>query len=829
MGQASQALRNLTKSPVFVAVSVLSLALGIGANTAIFTLVDQVLLRLLPVERPRELVQLRVEGGRYGSNNGDGVHTFSYPLFLAFRERNTVLTDLTGQRVERISMTSGDRHEMATVGMVAGNFFEVFGLRPHLGRLIGPADDRARMAHPVAVLQHGYWRSRFGGRPGVVGEIIRLNGTPFEVIGVAPAGFEGTDLGLPTQAWVPVAMKSAITPNWDDMENERSSWFYLFGRLKPGVTLAQAEAAMRTLYAQRQQEELQGDFFSKFPDLKEGFLRQRFSLIPAARGQSSLEQRMGRPLLMLQWLVGLVLLLACANVANLLLARAANRQRELSIRSALGASRGQLMRQFTWESVILAGAGCLLGLLFSRWMAQALIRLIPIDPGVLSLSPDPDPRVLGFALAMSALAVLLFGIVPAWRAALVNPGVALKESGAVAGGRTHVRMRKALIGVQVALCTLLLIAASLFARSLGNLRGVDLGMETENVVTLSVRPAAVYETGRKAHVFRSLLEKLESTPGVVAVGANTTRLFMGGRWDSSITLPGFQFQGGEYPWSYFNAVTPGYFRALGIPVTAGRDFDWRNWGGSRMQALVNQALVDKYLAGSEVLGRRMGQGRAVEPEIEIIGVFGNARYNDVRGEVPRQTFLYLGAEPILKRVNALNLYVRVAGDPATMIDHIRRTVSAVDNNMVISDLRMLDEQVNFRLINERLVSFLATGFGVLATVLAVVGIYGVLAFLVTRRTREIGIRMALGAGRGRVISLVLREVGLVIGVGLLLGIAGGAAGARLAESLLFGMEALDPAAFLAGATALLSAAVLASLIPAWRAARIQPVRALRDE
>ncbi|MGH9160515.1 MAG: ABC transporter permease, partial [Vicinamibacteraceae bacterium] len=576
------AVRSLLKSPGFTAVALLSLALGIGANTAIFTLVDQIVLRLLPVKDAHELVQLRLDGARPGEQEGDGLHTFSHPTYLALRDRNTVFSGLTGQVIQNASLVGDGRNEMIRIGLVAGNFFDVLGVQPQLGRLLRPEDDTVRNGHPVVVLQHNFWQTRFAGDRGVVGSSIRLNGTPFTVIGISAPGFEGTAAGIPTQMWAPVTMRPAITIPWDELENERSAWFYLFGRLEPGVTIEQAQAAMRVLYRQRQEEELQAQFFREFPDERKNFLRQTFTLIPAGGGQSALRTNFAEPLLLLQWLVGVVLLIACTNVANLLLARATARQREVAIRGALGASRGQLVRQFFVESVMLALAGGASGLLLSSWMTASLIRILPYDPENLSLSTTPDTRILIFSAAITLLTALLFGLVPAMRGSQVSPGATLKEeAGTVAGGHGHVRLRKLFVAVQVGLSCLLVIGAGLFARTLQNLEKVELGFDTENVVMFSVDLATVYDDARKLQVFRSLIEGLEAVPGVTAAGANRNMLLTGGRWDSQITMPGVKANDGNPPWSYFNAVTPGYFDALGIRIQAGRDLSWDDWGGSR--------------------------------------------------------------------------------------------------------------------------------------------------------------------------------------------------------------------------------------------------------
>jgi len=830
MREVRLAVRTLSKSPVFTTVAVLSLALGIGANTAMFGLVDQILLRLLPVQDPQALVQFRAEGGRVGSQNGDGVGTFSHPAYLALRAQNTVLSGLTGQMITGASLTTDERSESVGVGLVAGNFFDVFGVRPQLGRLLTAEDDRAKNGSPVAVLQHDFWRNRFGGRPDVVGSSIRLNGSPFTVVGVADARFQGTDSGIPTNVWVPVMMKPVITPTWDELENERYSWFYLFGRLKPGVSREQAEASLKVLWRQRQEEELKGEMFAKFPDQKERFLKQVLSLQPASRGQSNLRQRFEQPLIVLQWLVGLVLLIACANVANLMLARAAARQKEMAIRTALGAGRGQIVKQLLLESLILALAGGGIGLLLSVVLSRTLVRFLPFDPANLLLVTTPDPRILSFTLVVTLATAFVFGLVPALQGSRVSPGLTLKdEAGSLAGSQGHVRLRKTLVALQVTLSMLLLIGAGLFVRSLQNLRNVDLGFRTENVINFGVRPALVYDEGRKRQVFRELIERLAAVPGVKAVGGNTNRLLMGGRWDSNLTIPGVALQGQNQPWSFFNAITPGYFAALQIPIKAGRDITWDDWGSAQEKCLVNESLVREYLKGENPIGRMMGQGRDVVPNLEIVGVFGDARYEAVRGVIPRQTFVSMGSGTRIRGFTGMTVYARTDRDPRQVMAALREEVRRVDANFVVNDMRTLDDQLDMRLSNERMLSFLSTGFALLATLLAVVGLYGVLAFVVARRTREIGIRMALGAEQRGVIRLVLDEMVALYVFGVAAGVGIGIAGSRYVESQLFGINADDPLVFAGSAVALLAAALAAGFVPAWGASKIDPLRALRYE
>jgi predicted permease len=820
-------VRLLRLNPAFTGTAVLSLGLGIAANTSIFTLVDQVLLRLLPVDNARELVQFRMEGGRVGSQNGDGLHTFSHPMYVAFRDRNTVFSGITGQYTERLSALADERGEMVETGWVAGNFFQVLGVKPHLGRVLASDDDVSRNA--VVVLQYDFWQTRYAGRQDVVGSTIRLNGAPFTIAGVAAPEFGGTNAGLLTQLWAPVTAKTTLTPEFKaDLENERYHWFYLFARLKPGVTIEQAQTAMRVLHQQRKEEEVKGEFFAKFPDTRDRFLRQTLSLVPADRGLSSLRRTFERPLVVLQWLVGVVLLIACTNVASLLLARAAARQREIAIRSALGAGRWRVVRQLFVESVILTIAGGAVGLFLSVWLTRGLVRFLPYDRTILGLSATPDARVLLFTTAVTLATAVLFGLVPALRGSRVGTAATLKdEAGSVTGGQGHVRLRKVFVALQVCLSLLLLIGAGLFVRTLDNLRKVSLGFDAENVVMFGVRPATQYDDQRKLQVFRGLLEGLTTVPGVKAAGANTSRLLTGGRWDSQITVPGTETKDGNVPWSFFNAVTPGYFAALGIPVKTGRDFSWSDWGGTRKLCLVNEALVGEYFQGSYPVGRQLGQGRSVAADTEIIGVFANARYHDVRGEVPRQTFVNLDSR--IRSVGSVTVYARIQGDPRRIMPLLREQVRRVDSNLVVFDMRMMDEQLDMRLANERMLSFLSGGFAILATILAIVGLHGVLAFVVTRRTREIGIRMALGAPQRAVLQLVMREMAAVVVFGLVAGAVTAYLTGSYIETQLFGVNAGDGVVFGISIGILLTAALAASFLPAWRVSRISPIRALRYE
>jgi predicted permease len=823
------AFRQLRLHPGFAASAIISLALGIGANTAIFTLVDQILLRMLPVHNPSELVQLRVDGVRPGGNWGDGWHTFTYPTYLALRDQNAVFSGLTGQRVESVSLMD-DRSAAAVtaVAMVAGNYFDVLGVRPHLGRLLTPDDDRHLNGHPVAVLQHDFWRSQYQARDSVVGEAIRLNGSPFTVVGVAAPGFEGTDVGFPIKIFVPVAMQPTIAPTNPRPDDPRAAWFYPFARLKPGVTLTQAEAAMKVLYRQRQEAELAQPYFSRFPETREPFLRQTFTLEPASRGESALRSRFETPLILLECLAAAVLLIACANIAGLLLARGAASQRDLAIRRAIGASRGRIVGQLFTESVLLAVVSAIAALFVGSWLTRLLIALLSANAADLSLSATPDLRILAFTLAMTTLTAVLFGLLPAWQNSRVAPVDTLREAtGATAGGRTHVRVRKIFVGLQIGLSAVLLLGAGLFIRSLDNLRRVDLGLQSRNVVTFLARPAVAYDNARKLQAYGSLIKGLAAVPGVVAVGANRVPLFSGARQDGDLTVDGVADNADTQVFSFFNAVTPGYFEALGIPVKAGSAFDWRDWGSGKRMALVNEVFTAAYFGRIAPLDRMIGQGPRAKTNTRIVGVFGNARYHDVRGAIPPQTFMNMDSG--MERVSRISVYARVSGDPRAMMPLLRDHVRRIDPNIVVTDMRMLDEQIGSRMLNERMLSLLSLAFALLATVLAIVGVHGVLVFQIARRTREIGVRMALGASGGLVVRLVAREMALVILAGLVVGIATAYGCGRYIQSQLFEIRADDPVVFAIAVATLLGAAGCATLIPALGATRMNVVRALRCE
>ena len=826
------ALRTLGKSPFFLVVAVLSLALGIGANTAIFTLTDQLLLRLLPVRDPEQLVQIRITGGRLGNNNGDGIRTLSWPLYRDLRDRNEVFSGLMARYPTAATMQSGGMTALIVAELVSGNYFEMLGVRPAAGRLLTAEDDRNPGGHPLVVLSYRYWMERFNGDPAIVGSKISLNGYPFTVIGVSEAGFEGIDVGSSPAIRVPITMKKQLTPVWDDLENRRSSWLHAFGRLKPGLAREKAEAGMRVLYRQIQQEELAQPEAAKYtPFAREKFLKQQFDLVPADRGQSYLRERVEEPLRVLTMTVAFVLLIACANLAGLLLARAVTRRREIALRFALGASRGQVVRQLFVESLLLSLAGAVLGLLVSVATCRFLLSHLPASVAAVPLSPAPDLRVFGFTTLVAFLAAVLFGLLPALRATRSAHVDALKDNaGSLAGAAGHLLMRKILVGSQVALALLLLAGAVLFARSLNSLRNVRAGFRPDHTMTFTLDPSLnAYTPARRAQLFVQLQQQIRALPGVQAVSLSSHRLLTGGRWDSSVTVEGYQARPGENVSPYMMAVAPDYFRTLGIPLLAGRDFRLEDAGDNGKVAVVNESFVKYFFGGGNAIGKRFGRGigSGVQYDTEIVGVVADSKYTSLREENQRHVY-----HPFLRypqQIGRMTFYVRREQPPDVLLSAIRAEIRTMDPNLPLFEVRTLDDQVNLSISNERLLASLSIGFSALAAFLAALGLYGVLAYIVTGRTREIGLRMAVGAGRGDILRLVLREVLPVTIVGLAAGLGAAAALGRLVASQLYGFKNADPVTLAAAGCAMLLVASLSAALPALRAARVQPISALRYE
>jgi predicted permease len=825
------ALRTLRRSPVFTIIAVLSLALGIGANTAIFSLLDQVLLRGLPVREPQRLVVFHVAEHFPGWSTADNRESvFSFPMYKDLRDRSRVFDGVMARAGAPVSVSDGGATERAGAEIVSGNYFQALAVMPLLGRNIVPEDDGAPGAHPVVMLSYGYWVRRFGASPAVLNRKITVNGNPLVVIGVGPPGFHGVIGGQTPDLFVPIAMQRQISPTWDALEDCQIAWLSVFARLKPGVSVAQAQAGMQTVFRPMLEELLARTGRMRSRKAEEELLAMKLSLLEAVQGINEMRRQFQKPLAALMGMVGLVLLIACANVAGLLIARAAGRRKEIAIRLALGAGRKGIMRQLLVESLVLGLAGGVAGLLVGRWTDLGLLRLLAEGGPEGWLSASLDLRVLGFSLLLSVVTGILFGLAPALQSMRAEVASALKDqSASVRSGAGGAQFRRALVVAQVALSLLLLVGAGLFARSVSNLMRVDPGFRSSNVLTFAIDPtSAGYPGARATALYRELQQRLEALPGVEAAGAaNPGPLTHSGR-GGNITVEGYQAKGDEEVGASQHAVSAGYFRALGVPVVAGREFADRDLAGSQKLAVVNEAFVKRYFRDRNPLGRRLAcmAGNKVVPDREIVGVVRDFKHGNLREQAVETVFFPYTQD---ERPNPLTFYVRAERGESQLASDIRRMVREMDANLPVFAVRPLTVWVQESILTDRLIAILSSAFGALATLLAAVGLYGVIAYTVARRTAEIGVRMALGALPRGVLALVMREVGVLVLAGIAIGLPAALAASRLVESQLFGIKANDPMVFALATLGLCAVGLLAGLIPARRAAAIDPIRALRYE
>ena len=821
------ACRTLRKSPLFTTVAVFSLALGIGANTAIFTLINQLILRLLPVQHPEELVLLTSRGSHYGSNTGS--NAISYPMYQDFRDKNQVFSSMFCRYGMTMSLSSEGHTELVSGELVSGNYFPVLGVGAAIGRVFTASDDLYQDSHPLAVLSYSFWKTRFAGDRGVIGRRVVLNGYPFTVVGVSREGFEGVEPGTAPQVRIPMMMKREVTGGpWYSLNDRRGRFVQAFGRLKPGETLTAAKAGLQPLFHQILQMEVQDKAFAKATEYtKQQFLKMWMDVLPAANGRSFLRRQFANPLFALMAVVALVLLIACSNVANLLIARAAARQKEIAVRLALGASRGRLILQLLEESLLLSVAGGVAGLGLAILMVKTLISYLPAGVSELTLSSTPDLRVLGFTAGISVVTGLLFGLVPALQSTRPQLAGTLKDqAGSVVGG-TSVGLRKALVVLQVSLSLLLLIGAGLFIQSLRNLKGLNPGFRTDSLVTFSVDPSLNgYKPARSLQFYRQLQERLEALPGVTSAGLAVIPVLDGNEWDSSVSVEGYNTKQGEWIDPHMQFCTEGFLDTMGIPVLQGRGFTLRDDEAAPKVGIINEKFARRYFGNASPVGRHVGMGGnpGTKLDIEIVGVVRDTKYESMREEVPYELYRpYRQVDFVI----GMTGYVRTHGDPANLFASIRQTVHEVDANVPVFGMRTLEQQMDKSLMTERLLATLSTIFGCLATLLAAVGLYGVMAYVVARRTREIGIRMALGASGGSVVWLVMREVLLLAGIGVAVGGPAAWAVTRLVETQLFGIQAADPRTMIAAAVGIAAVAAISGFLPARRATTIDPMLALR--
>ena len=830
-----QTLRGLRRSPLFASVAILSLALGIGANTAIFTLIDQILLRKLPVKAPEELVMVYQRANNMGSNMGSRMN--SYPLFQDLQQKAEPFADVLCRRLASVSLAVGEQTERVEAEMVSGNYFTLLGVKPALGRVFNPKeDDQVPNGHPHVVLSHAYWVSRFARDVGVVGKTIRVNDYPMTIVGVSAEGFAGLDPAQAPQIRVPIQMKETIMPTnaWLKMEDRRARWVQVFARLKPGQTIEKAQPPLQGLFTQIREYEM------SLPGAKDWsaysrreFMKGQLLLASAAIGYSSLRNDFSTALVVLMCMVGLVLLIACANVANLLIARGLMRQKEIAVRLSLGATRGRLVRQLLVESVVLSLAGGALGLALSFFMTRGLIALIPQSGQPLLITPHPDLRILSFTFALTLLTGIVFGLAPALRASRPDPWTTLKDTmGSIAGTGGSLFVRKGLVTAQVALSFLLLFGAGLFVSSLQNLKTADAGVTLDNLITFQVSPAlSGYDDERATTFYRTLRDRLGAMPGVESVGFASVAILAGDEWDSSMAVEGHQAKDGEDMQAFMNAVSPRYFHTMKTPVLEGRDFneaDARKDAGSPEVpgvAIVNRSFAEHFFKGRSALGKRLGWGGGPDSKlsIEIVGVVADSLYEGPREGVHRQVFLPNWGK------NSAVFYLRTLSPSTSAFTMVRNELRQLDSGLPVYAMKTVEGQLDETLLTDRLVAMLSAGFGVLATLLASIGLYGVMAFVVVRRRKELGIRLALGAQPSVVTGIVMKEVLLLLVIGLAVGVPTALGLGRYVSSQLYGVQAHDPMIAVATVALLTVVTAAAGFIPARRASRIDPILALRYE
>jgi predicted permease len=831
----SHALRLLSRSPAFTLVAVLSLGLGIGANTAIFTLLDQLMFRRLPVAHPEQLQMIWITGPSLGSNQGS--RASSYPMYQDFQQRAPAFSYVFCRYLTPLSISLGNQTERVTGELVSGNYFQALGIGSALGRVFSPEeDDRVYKGHPVVVLSHQYWVARFGADAGVIGQKILVNNYPMVVVGVSAAGFTGIDPARSPQIRIPIQMKPLMTPGSDNLGDRRRQWIQIFARWKPGYTMLSAQASLQPLLSAILRTELESPALRNAPQRdRDRFLARKVLTESAANGYSELRRSYSTALVVLMSMVGVVLLIACFNVASLLIARAAARQKELAMRLAIGASRGQLLRQLLMESALLAVAGGATGLLLSEVMVRGLLRFLPANGMLATLRADPDWRILAFNAALAVATALLFGLAPAWQALKVDLWSTLKEAaGSVGGNRGSVRLRKSLVTAQVAFSFLLVAGALLFVKTLLNLKEMNPGFRNiDKIVTFQIDPArSGYSLPRLMAFYQQVLENVRSLPEVRSAGYAWVSLLSGREADWDVLVEGQPAVDGDTQ-AYINGLSPGYWRTMGVPLLEGRDFQDGDVDGRPKVAIVNRKFASRFFGNRSPIGRRitLDVGPRSRPDleiagIEIVGLVEDSLYDGPREGVRRQVFFSF---PQMNQPVGTAFYVRTSADSGRGFAALRRKVRELDATMPIYEMKTLEDQLDETLGTERLTATLSAAFGMLATLLAAVGLYGVMALTVARRTREIGLRMALGARQGALLWMVMKEAFGLLGIGLALGIPCAFLLSRYVSSQLFGVAAADLGTAAAASITLAAVAAAAAFVPARRASTIDPIQALRHE
>jgi predicted permease len=825
-------LRLLAKNPGFTLLAVLTLALGIGANTGIFSVLRQVLLQRLPVPHPEQLVLLYAPGlknGHVSSDEGDGSESFSYPMYVDLRDHNSVFAGLAAKANYPVSVAFRGQTERADAEIVSGNYFETLGVRPALGRVLLPPDTAVEGSNPVVVLGYGYWKKHFGGDAGVLNQALIVNNQAMTVVGIVQPSFDGIQLGRIPDLYIPVTMKPAITPAWNGLTDHKDYWIKLIARLKPGCSPMQAAAALAPTYHALLENELPLNTGLSQQEQQQ-FLAKQIVLRDGARGRPLLANDAGPQLRTLMGMVALVLLITCANVAGLLTARGAARQKEISVRLSLGASRWKLVRQLLIESCLLSCLGALLGLVLASWLSSALVRFAAANEIADGLSSSLNLQVLLFTGALAVFCGILFGVAPALSATRVPLASTLKEqAGSLSSGLSHTRLRKILVVSQVTLTLLLVTSAWGFVRSLYNLKHVDLGFPTDHVLQFSIAPQLNgYDQGRSLEFYHRLEDRLKTLPGVLSLSAAEEALISDSDRGSNVTVEGAPADlPDDAKHVLWNAVGPAHFTNLRVPLLSGREFTEQDDPDSPKVAILNETMANLYFPNGRALGKRMKFGSGSDPlNIQVIGVVRDSHHSNVR-EKPRP-FLYVPYRQE-KSVRSLTYYLRTSLDPLALASAVRQAVGELDASLPIFAVRSFEGQVDEQIAGEKLVAFLSAAFGALAALLAALGIYALLAYTVTQRTREIGVRMALGAEPRRVGWMLFAEVARLTGIGVVIGIPLAYGMSRLINSLLFGVQAFGFAGVGISLAALALVAAIATWAPSHRAMRIDPMTALRYE
>jgi predicted permease len=822
----------LRKSPGFATVAILTLALGIGANTAIFSLLDQALLRSLPVKDVDRLVLVKYEGSNTGrlESRTDGHFYFSYPMYRDLRDRNSVFSGLIATDWTQVGVQWHNQPGLVAAELVSGNYFDVLSLQPALGRLFVAADDLVADANPVVVLSFSYWQRRFGADPGILNQSILVNGHPFTVVGVAPPGFHSVVMGDTPDVFAPMTMKAEIIPGSKDLEDRRSCWLNIVGKLKPGTSREQAEASIGPLWYSIRTDELK-EIKGATENFRERFVaKSHLFLLDGARGFSPLRSDVQMPLLIVMGMVVLVALMACANVGSLLLVRGAGRIREMSVRYALGAKRKRVVQQLLVEGLLLGLAGGLLGMLLAPRVSALLINMIwSGGTGDLPFSARPDLRIMLFNCALALFASLLFSLAPAaqfWRPDLAP---ALKQQGMTARS-SPLRFRRVSVALQIGLSLMLLVGAGLFVRTLHNLRSLNAGFATDHLLTFGVNPRmAGYEPARTFALYQRVSETLKGLPGVRSVAATTDPELAGDNETGNVTIAGYAEKSNEDMNVEQPNVSVDYFSTLQMPLLAGRAFTGQDRAGAQSVAVVNENFARHFFGDpQQALGHFLGNGGGtrVKTDVAIVGVVKDAKHSGLREPVTRTVFVpYLQSpEP-----HAMTFYVRTWQQPESAESTIRHAMQMLDSNLVLDTFRTMDEQIDNNLTAERVIALLASGFGVLAALMAAVGLYGVLAYSTTQRTSEIGIRMALGATRASVVRMVLFEVLWLAGISIAVTLPLSLLLMRAVRSQLYGISSSDPLTLCLMTVLVTLVALASAMLPARRAARVEPMKALRYE